>query len=329
MQPAYSVLINEFFVSNGDGWLLHVKSTRAPAAFDPSRRPVVIVPGYGMNSFIFGYHPRGTSMERVFAEAGFEVWSVNLRRQGGSKPAPNRQPPAPTLERCACVDLRAVLEAVKAHTASRAPLIDVIGCSLGGALAYAYLAAQPKTHQIGSLVTIGAPLRWDVIHPALKLAFSSPRLAGAIPFSGTRKMARFAFPILAKIPGLLSIYMNTSHVDLSRAAELTQVVEDPHPDLNRDIALWMRSKDLYLGDLNVTRALRHVDLPLLVVLANRDGIVPAPSVLSVREAWGGHDLQVLNVGDARQWYAHADLFVGDHAPAHVFEPMMRWLQSRQ
>lgn len=328
MPNSPSVIVQELHVSNGDGWLLHLKGTRAPDTFDPKLRPVVIVPGYGMNSFIFGYHPRGTSMERVFAEAGFEVWSINLRRQGGSKPS-QRTAPTPTLERCACVDLRAALAGVMSQTASDADRADVIGCSLGGSFSYAYLAANPTAHLIGSLITVGSPLRWDAIHPALQLAFRSPALAGAVPFSGTRKLARVALPLLAKVPGLLSIYMNTAHVDLTHAEALVRTVEDPHPDLNRDIALWMRSKDLLLGDLNVTRALRGVDLPLLVVLANRDGIVPAPSVLSAREAWGGGDVQVLHVGDARQWYAHADLFIGNDAPAHVFSPMMTWLRDRQ
>jgi pimeloyl-ACP methyl ester carboxylesterase len=328
MSEHLSVVVRELHVSNGDGWLLHLKGTHAPEVFDPTRRPIVIVPGYGMNSFIFGYHPRGTSMERVLAEAGFEVWSVNLRRQGGSKRSQGMAS-APSMERCACVDVRAALEGVLAQTATGAERADVIGCSLGGTFAYGYLAAMQAQHLIGSLITVGAPLRWEEIHPALKFVFGSPRLAGAIPFSGTRKLARVALPLLAKVPGLLSIYMNTAHVDLSNAQALVRTVEDPHPNLNRDIALWMRSKDLLLGDLNVTRGLRSIDIPLLVVLANKDGIVPAPSVLSARDAWGGDDVQVLHVGDGRQWYAHADLFIGNDAPAHVFEPMIQWLMDRQ
>lgn len=47
-------------------------------------RPVLIVPGYGMNSYIFGYHPRGDSMVKCLAARGLEVWTVDLRGQGRS-----------------------------------------------------------------------------------------------------------------------------------------------------------------------------------------------------------------------------------------------------
>ena len=48
-----------------------------------------------MNSFLFGFHPRGTSMELCLAEAGFEVWSLNLRAQGGSRAtSPDAEPPS-------------------------------------------------------------------------------------------------------------------------------------------------------------------------------------------------------------------------------------------
>ena len=67
-----------------DGWRLELRQVLDEARLDTSRRPVAIVPGYGMNSFIFGYHPRGLSLEEHLAEAGFEVWSLDLRGQGGS-----------------------------------------------------------------------------------------------------------------------------------------------------------------------------------------------------------------------------------------------------
>ena len=77
--------VREQYAPTSDGWSLHLRRTRLPGCFDPATKPLLIVPGYGMNSFIFSYHPRNTSMERCLAEAGFEVWSVNLRGQGPSR----------------------------------------------------------------------------------------------------------------------------------------------------------------------------------------------------------------------------------------------------
>ena len=45
---------------------------------------MLIIPGYQMNSSIFGYHPTGASIEDHLAARGLEVWSVDLRGQGAS-----------------------------------------------------------------------------------------------------------------------------------------------------------------------------------------------------------------------------------------------------
>src|SRR3990167_7609584 len=73
------------YFSNHDGWILEIRQTYLPKKYDAKRRPLILVPGYGMNSFILGYHPTGLAMEDFFANEGFEVWSANLRGQGGSK----------------------------------------------------------------------------------------------------------------------------------------------------------------------------------------------------------------------------------------------------
>ncbi|MSP59426.1 MAG: alpha/beta fold hydrolase [Myxococcales bacterium] len=319
--------VDRHHAATPDGWQLELKRTIAPAHHLPGSRPVVIIPGYGMNSFIFGFHPRGTSMERCLAEAGFEVWSANLRRQGGSRAA-IQGAPGPSLRAYAETDLPAIVEAVLAASQRGAGEVDLIGASLGGSIAYAYLALDraPRVH---SLIAIGSPLRWTEVHPVLKLAFSSPRLAGALSFGGTRALARRGLGLLSRAPRLLSIYMNAGHVDLSAAATMVETVEDPIPRVNKDIAHWIKARDMVLGGVNVTEALRRVRLPLLVVVSNRDGIVPESANLSVQAAWGGQDIEILRVGDDDDWYAHADLFIGHDAPADVFAPIAAWLHARR
>ena len=113
------LVVREHFTENVDGWSLHLKSTLAPERFRPATRPLVIVPGYGMNAFIFGYHPRGTSMERCLAEAGFEVWSVNLRRQGPTRRIAKDAEP-PSLRSYAERDLTVAVDEILALTATRA-----------------------------------------------------------------------------------------------------------------------------------------------------------------------------------------------------------------
>ena len=323
MEPR--LVLQEHLAPNDDGWLLHLRQARDPARFQPGLRPVVIIPGYGMNSFIFRFHPRGTSFERALAEAGFEVWTVDLRRQGRSR-SQRRNPPAPSLRAYADVDLPAVLGEVLSRTKTSASKVDVIGCSLGGSIIYGHLALW-SDHRIHSVVTMGSPLRWGEI-PALFQVFRlSPSLIGSVPVVGARSLARRALPVLSRIPGALDLYMNTAHVDLSCAHRLVETVEDPHPQVNGDIARWMRSRDLILRDVNVSHALRHTRNPLLVVVSNRDGIVPDDAALAALNLWGGDDTDLLRIGTPEDWYAHADLFIGNDAPAVVFEPVAVWLHA--
>lgn len=280
-----------------------------------------------MNGFIFGFHPRGTSLEGHFAEHGIETWTVNLRGQGRSV-ATRKDATAPTLERYAEEDVTRAIELVLRETTSRRDRVDVLGASLGGSITFAHLALRPS-HHVGSVVAVGSPLVWENVPLFLRVPFASRRVAGALRFRGTRALASMVLPVVQRAPGLLSVYMNASHVDLGAASELVRTVEDPEPTVNRDIAAWMKGGHLVLRGIDVTRALGAEKAPLLVVLANRDGVVPEHVARSAVSAWGGPDVTTLRIGTDDDWYAHADLFVGDDAPRVVFEPIERWLAEHE
>ena len=315
-------------VDNGEGWQLELQRFHVEGALDPTRRPLLMIPGYAMNTFILGFHPTDRSMVEHLAMDGFEVWTANLRGQGGSERGP-RAGRRYGMGELALVDLPRVLEAVRADTRAAGPTVDLVGCSLGASLVYAYLAHHPDDHGVGAMIAIGGPLRWVEVHPAMAMAFKSPRLAGLLPIVGTRAMARCALPIVKHVPPLLSIYMNARRVDLSRPDLLVNTVDDPVPYINRQVARWVRDRDLVVRGLNITEGMRRVDLPVLVVLANRDGIVPAATARSVADLMPAHRVQVLEVGEGERWYAHADLFIGVDARRQVFEPMSAWLLAQQ
>lgn len=302
--------------------MLDVRRHFYPEDLDTSHRPLLLIPGYCMNTTPLGFHPSGPSMIEFLASRGFEVWTANLRGQGESRSLGGSLEAG--FRELALGDLALAVEYVAAHTQSATPRVDVIGCSLGGTYVYTYLAHRRKDHGIGSVVGIGAPLRWENVHPALRLLFSSPRLASSLRISGTRRVAGAILPFAARrLPALLSIYMNASIVDLSRAEELVQTVEDPIPKLNGEIASWVKARDLTVDCVNVTEALRSVDRPFLCVVANRDGIVPKAAAESALDAFRRSEL--LSVGDEDVWFAHADLFISRHAQEKVFAPLASWL----
>ena len=313
-------------VPNGKGWLLPLERVVSPRHLDPSRRPVLLLPGYGMNGHIFGFSAGGRSMVQVLAESGVEVWRAAWRGIGGARPVMPK-PGAPSLRAYAEEDLPALLRAVRERSSCSADRVDVVGASLGGAALYAHLALVGDD-AIGAVVSLGTPLRWVTVHPLIRLAFSSRRLAGAVPMRGMDRFARALAPTAMGIPGLINLYMNPAHLDRSQVHELLPTVDRVSRRVNGELALWMRSRDLEVAGVHITKALGRVRRPLLAMHANRDGVVPPAVASSVGPAWGGDDVTVVEIGTQQDWYAHACLFMAPEAPALVFDPMARWLAER-
>ncbi len=313
-------------VPNGDGWLLAVKQTYSEDRLRRKLRPVLIVPGYGMNAFIFGYHPTGPSMEAYWAQRGFEVWSVNFRGQGESRSVGGKGDYG--FEEAAVTDLGSVLDYIVERTETGCDRVDAVGCSLGGTYLYVCLACSERAAWLGSVIAIGAPLEWRRASPVSRAIFGSPRVFGRLRLRGIRRLARVALPVLAKTPRLLHLYLHPEIVDLTKMPEMIRTVESPNPKLNREIARWIRDGDLHVRGVNVTQGLARARNPLLVVLSNADGIVPESAALSAYERMGSAVKEVLRVGTADVPVAHADLFVSEVSCRWVFEPLADWLERR-
>lgn len=313
----------EHIIPNGDGWHLSLFQTWHETLVRKDRPPVLIVPGYAMNSFIFSYHPHGASLEGYLAQAGFEVWRVDLRAQGRSVSIGGGDDYS--LEDLATTDLTAAIEAALERTQCEPKHVDVIGASLGGTIVLLHTALKPD-HRIGSIVAMGSPVRWVEIHPIIKLAFASPALVGMLRISGTRKIAKLALPHMVKrTPWLLSIYMNPSITDTRAASEMVKTVEDPNRHVNKQIAHWIRDRDLVVRDVNLSDAVRELDHPLLCISAKGDGIVPMATAQYPFLVAASKVKKMVEVGTDQLAMAHADLFVSSEAEARVFEPIASWL----
>ncbi len=310
-------------VPNGAGWELKLKRVVSPEHLRPGLNPLAIIPGYGMNAFIFGYHPSGMPMEEFFARRGFEVWSLYLRKQRGT-----RRRGGTTrfgMGEVAITDLRAAFDHIASVTATGAARIDSIGCSLGGTYQYIHATMVPA-NRMGAIVSIGSPLAWHDVHPLIKRLFGNPRIVGSVPFAFSSHLAELGFPLLKRFPSVLKIYLHPEITDTSKISTLVKTIEDPIPQINREIAEWIRKRDLIVQGRNVSRGMKHVTNPLLVVVANADGIVPEATVLSAFEASGASRKDVLRVGTDALRFAHADLFISRHSQELVFEPIASWLE---
>ena len=306
-------------VENGAGWTISLK--RVASDVESTHGPALIVPGYGMNSFIFGFHPNALSLEDYLASRGIETWSVDLRGMGRAK---NRSGSEDYGLADLVDDVGIAMETVLSRTKMKSKQIDLVGCSLGATLVFAHLALRPSS-RVRSTVNFGGLVTWKKIHPALRVAFASERLAERLHIKHTRTMAGLALPVLAKhAPRLLAIYMNTESTDTSPVATMIQTVEDPHPHVNRDIARWVKNKELVVRDVNVSHALPQMHMRHMTVLAKDDGIVPAESARDVFDSVGANVKELLEVGGSPKM-AHADLFLANGVQDLVFEPLAQFL----
>ncbi|MBI3542965.1 MAG: hypothetical protein HY075_06810, partial [Deltaproteobacteria bacterium] len=111
------------------------------------------------------------------------------------------------------------------------------------------------------------------------------------------------------------------------ARELVRTVENPNRHINREIAQWIRDRDLVIRGENVTEALAAVTNPLLCVLAKGDGIVPRATAAFAYGQVASSCKRLLEVGDDEIRLAHADLFISNEAHARVFAPIADWLHE--
>jgi pimeloyl-ACP methyl ester carboxylesterase len=312
-----------YLVDNRAGWRLAMSCTPPAAEARAAKRPVLIVPGYGMNSYIFGFHPRGPSMVDCLTSRGLEVWTVDLRGQGRSIRARGNNRYG--LADLAIEDLGAAMAHVIAHTKTGATTLDVVGCSLGTALSFAHVSCVPNA-PVHALVSMAGLVTWMGAHPVIRFAFGSPYLVGLMRLRNTRHVARFALPAVARIaPSLLSVYLNHRSTDLSQAAKLVQTVEDPHPIINREIAQWMKRGDLIIRGVNVSKNLPNITNPFFCVIANDDGIVLPVTSRHTYDMIGSETKRLLIVGDPEQPIAHADLFLCTGAQERIFAPVAEFL----
>lgn len=314
---------DHYLVDNKAGWRLAMTRTAPAEGTTAGARPVLIVPGYGMNSFIFGYHPGGPSLVECLSARGLEVWTVDLRGQGKSIRA--RGTNKYGLADLAIEDLGAAIAHVVASSPQKPKTIDVIGCSLGTALAFAHVASVPSA-PVHALVSMAGLVTWKGAHPLVRVAFGSPRLIGLMRMRNTRQLVRMALPVVAAVaPSLLSVYVNHRSTDLSQSAKLVQTVEDPHPIINREIAEWIQRGDLVLRGVNVSEKLASLRHPFFCVVANDDGIVLPATSRHTYDAIGSEVKRLLEVGDADQRIAHADLFLCHGAQERIFTPIADFL----
>ncbi|MCX7945092.1 MAG: alpha/beta fold hydrolase [Deltaproteobacteria bacterium] len=315
--------LSEYLIDNKDGWELFIEKLIDNKKFDRSLSPALLIPGYGMNSFIFNYHPNGKSLAKYIADKGFEVWMVNFRQMGRSKCYDDMRYERYSLYDIAKYDLYSTVSFIKEVTSSKRRDIHFLSCSLGASIGFIYFAFFGE-EDIRSFTNLGGPLRWIRIHPFIRTLFYSSTILKNIKIKRARELAKRLLPLIGKTP-ILSIYLHSEHIDMSKADEFVETVENPNRFINAEIAQWMKQKDLIYEGKNITHEFNKFSKPLLCLIANADGIVPPETVRFPLYIASSKIKDEMIIGNETIKFAHADLYISRYAQKMFFEPFSEWL----
>jgi pimeloyl-ACP methyl ester carboxylesterase len=320
-----------YYARTRDGWRIALHRYR-PTGGATYREPVFLCHGLGSNRF--DLDAPGTSLARYLSRAGFDSWVVELRG-GGASSRPrfyNRLRFNWNFDDYLYHDLPAALALI--HKVTRESKVHWVGHSMGGMLAYAYLAVWNDT-SIRSVVTAGSPAFSTIERPLLDWVVGMRILARPINRIPNRILGRLA----SYAPGLAlnsigHLLCNPRNMD-PRAVKrfLRQSLEDIPVSLVEQFASWYRNKAFRLsyGTFDYREALRHIRVPVLVVAGARDWLVPPHDLRSVFEQLGSRDKHFFLAGkDAglKENYGHVDLILGTRALSEIFPRILHWLDER-
>ncbi len=292
-----------------------------------TRGAVLLIHGFGQNRYT--WHTSRRSFSAYLAQAGWDVFNIELRGHGQSRRFGDERPRL--LDDYIREDLPSC--AREAMRLSGHERVFLIGHSMGGLIADA-AAATSLRGQVRGIVTIGTPYRFgrgSRTLEAVSAALGALRLTGLLdsnPRLPLRPVARhlrrrralwdsrFPMPLRAWMPGSTEPEVLDEY--LQRAFDWTSlgVAFDILGGRGRRFGAFDRYVDY-------ATAFEWLDVPLLVIAGSSDTLAPPSSVRPAFERSRAADktFRVFPFG-------HIDLIVGREAPGTVWHLVRQWLARR-
>lgn len=317
----------QFAVTTDDGWRLALfhYAARGPA----KAVPVVLGHGFAGSRLIWDLTPE-TSLARYLAQAGYDVYALDLRGRGDSWPVDGtRQDTQWSFDDFVHLDLPAAVEA--ACQRSGAEQAYWLGLEMSGQALYA-AAISGTAPRLRGGVTFGSP----TLTPAsakVPGVTTQPRgrRGGRVQF---RSGAHHAGPILALLRSKqLETSFRPSNTDpLVPARYLRHGVPDEATLLADQFTDWIDHNTMRTLDHRVawSEHLSEMRLPVLVMAGARDLQRPAWAVRRTAEALGSEDKTYLEAGVESGFsvdFGHDDLVAGRASRTEVFPKVVSWLDG--
>lgn len=299
-----------------DGWSLAVWFR--PAKERKYRVPVVLCHGLANNHAFMDFHGR-QNLSRFLSEAGFDVYSLDLRGAGGSEP-PGDGPWDATIDDHIAFDVPAVTELVLSHSGMER--FVWVGHSLGGIVGAA--AAPQLGDRLAGLVTVGSPLFFQL--PGIVRVLS--RFARAVSPWGRfeTRVVRLVAPFAGwgPPPPLTAISANLRNVDsLSQRYLVANVFAPIWEGVLRQLDAWVAGNVCTSldGTVDYRQGLSGLTCPVLVIGGTVDLLCPPDATRALFDAIGSPKKHLLMLGKSyghSSEYGHGDLVIGTRAPDEVY-----------
>jgi alpha-beta hydrolase superfamily lysophospholipase len=321
--------VKELVLVRGDVPLSLVRKRSATGRDD--RATVLLVHGYGQNRY--AWHLPSRSFVNHLANAGFDVFNLDLRGQGRSRRFGGQRPRA--VAEYIEEDLPRAFEEVR-RTTGRDDLF-LVGHSLGGLISYA--AAPLATAFLRGLVTIGSPFHFTQGSGILRF------LAGVVAMLDKAGIDVKDVPVplraLGKSMHALRFYLESPLYPVKlrgwHAGAIEPEILAEHMKHAFDLAslpvmfsMFRWSDGAFGGSqaqkidgLSYAERFERCTLPLLVIAGTGDDLAPPESVEPAYIVSRSPDktYRELPLG-------HIDLLVGRDAPKSTWRMVERWLGER-
>ncbi len=307
-----------------------------PLAFVRKRRPegavlppVLLVHGFAQNRY--SWHSSKRSISAWLAARGYDVWNLELRGHGRSRDAGKGG--AERFEDY-------VNDALIASEALPGPAFWM-GHSLGGAVLYGAAtraapgAPEARGRAPRGVIGIGALFRFGRANPAMAFLTRATHALKDLPIMGRFQVrTQLAGQLIGRLYGLSDATGYAVPLSGWWPGSLEPEILQERLENGFDwtsITVWQEmSRWAAEGRVDFEERWKSTDVPLLVLLGDRDHLLPPDDGRAAYDLSGSQDrtLRIFDDWHDEVHWGHLDLILGKLAPKHVWPYLERWMRAR-
>lgn len=312
------------WVETEDHWRIRLCRYR-PIGGDGA--PVLLCHGAFANQFNFAA-PQGHSVVDGLVERGYDCWVIDFRGDRSARPPSGQRRFDAAMDDYILRDAPAAIDYIRDATGYAQ--VHWIGHSLGGMILYAYVLARGAA-KLATGVTLGAPpgFRGVRLHSSDRLLALLKRVPRLCEFA--IRCAAPLGPVTRISTPYTPINWRNMHPKAGPATFFSMIEVLPYR-VARELSSWASTNAWWVedGQIDVISRFGSLDLPLFVIYASRDPLIPEQNRQAFYDVLPSEDKRMLVLSEANGHsadYNHVDLTFARNGREEVCQPMADWLDA--